>query len=238
MTKTPLSDLKPETELAGKVTRTELYGAFVDVGAEVEGLVHISQLRKGNVRRVEDVVEAGQEVKVWVQKVDTNAKRLELGMIPPVALKWKDIKPGLQLTGKVVRIESFGAFVELGAERPGLVHVSELSNDYVKDPSDVVSNGEEVEVRVLDVDRKKRRIRLSMKEEIAEEVIDEEQEPDEPLATAMELALRKALEDSHPEEPSGGTNGTQRKDDHRQDQEDLLSRTLAQRMKSSSSGRD
>lgn len=237
MTKTKLTDLKPDTELRGTVTRTELYGAFVDVGAEVEGMVHISQLRKGNVRRVEDVVQPGQEVSVWVHKVDPQAKRLELGMVPPLDLKWKDIKPGMQLIGKVVRIESFGAFVELGAERPGLVHVSELSNEYVKHPSDIVSKDQEVEVRVLDVDQKKRRIRLTMKEEISEEVYEEE-EQDEPLATAMEVALRKAMDESEGDQSSKTTNGAAGKKGHREDQEDLLSRTLEQRMKSSSSGRE
>lgn len=230
---TPLTEFSPDLELQGTVTRTELYGAFVDVGAEREGLVHISMLKKGNVKRVEDVVETGQKVTVWVHRVDPDAGRLELSMIQPVALKWKEIKPGLQLEGKVVRLESFGAFVDVGAERPGLVHISELSTEYVRKPGDVVAVGDTVAVRVLDVDRKKRQIRLSMKpEEIIEQV--EEEEPVEELPTAMELALRQALEE--PKSTAGERQSQDSEGDKRKDQEDLLLRTLEQRIRTKSSG--
>ena len=74
----------------------------------------------------------------------------------------------MQLKGKVVRLENFGAFIDIGAARPGLVHVSELSSDYVTNPADIVSVGDEVEVRVVELDRKKRQIRLSMKEMVPE----------------------------------------------------------------------
>jgi ribosomal protein S1 len=228
-----LTEFSADLELQGTVTRTELYGAFVDVGAEKEGLVHISMLKKGNVKRVEDAVEVGQKVTVWVHRVDPDAGRLELSMIQPVALKWKDIKPGLQFEGKVVRLESFGAFVDIGAERPGLVHVSELSTEYVRKPGDVVSVGESVNVRVLDVDRKKRQIRLSMKPEIEVEEIEEE-EPVEELPTAMELAMRQALEEPKSLSGESQTQGHHR--NKRKEQEDLLLRTLEQRVRTKSSG--
>jgi predicted RNA-binding protein with RPS1 domain len=230
MTEQKLSELEIDQKLEGKVTRTELYGAFVDIGAEKEGLVHISMLKKGNVKRVEDVVEKGADVEVWVHRVDPEAGRLELTMVQPVALKWKDIKPGMTLPGKVVRLESFGAFVDVGAERPGLVHISELSNDYVKNTGDVVSVGDQVEVRVLDVDRKKRQIRLSMKTD--EEAIEqfEDEEPEEELPTAMELALRQAMEQSG-KGTAAHENGDQGLKAHRNEQEDILSRTLQHRVK-------
>lgn len=228
-----LKDLEPNQELTGRVTRTELYGAFVDVGAEKEGLVHISMLKKGHVNRVEDVVEPGKEVSVWVHRVDPHAERLELTMIRPVDLKWQDIKPGMHLKGTVVRLENFGAFVEVGAERPGLVHVSEMSNDYVTSPSSLVSVGDEIEVSVLDVDRKKRQIRLSMKALDAEELIEEDDEPEVPRATAMEIALRRALEQTENGEPSKG-NGPAQTKRSRQAQEDILRRTLQQRLKTGS----
>jgi small subunit ribosomal protein S1 len=231
-----LKELEPNQELTGRVTRTELYGAFVDVGAEKEGLVHISMLKKGHVNRVEDVVEPGKEVNVWVHRIDPNAERLELTMIRPVDLKWKDIKPGMHLKGAVVRIEDFGAFVEVGAERPGLVHVSEMSHDYVKSPSAVVSIGDEVEVAVLDVDRKKRQIRLSMKAVDEEEIVEVDEEPPVPQATAMEIALRRALEQSeNGEEPEG--DGPAESKGSRETQDDILRRTLQQRLKTGS-GKD
>ena len=234
MTERKLKDLEVDQKLEGNVTRTELYGAFVDVGAEKDGLVHISMLKKGNVKRVEDVVEVGNEVQVWVHRIDPEAGRLELTMVQPVELKWDDIKPGMTLQGKVVRLESFGAFVDVGAERPGLVHISELSNDYVKNTGDVVSVGDQVEVRVLDVDRKKRQIRLSMKPQ--EETIEsyEDEEPEEELPTAMELALRQAMEQSE-KAAAASENGGQSGKKHRDEQEDILSRTLQHRVQTKSS---
>ncbi|MGA9532523.1 MAG: S1 RNA-binding domain-containing protein [Anaerolineales bacterium] len=235
MTERKLSDFEPDQELEGTVTKTALYGAFVDVGADREGLVHISMLKKGNVKRVEDVVEIGQQVKVWVHRVDPEEGRLELTMTQPVAMKWKDIKPGMILTGNVVRLESFGAFVDVGAERPGLVHISELSTEYVRQTGDVVSVGDNVEVKVLDVDRKKRQIRLSMKlEESIEEYEDEQ--PQEELPTAMEVAMRLALDETDAETNNGQVEGTEKKE--RDEQEDILLRTLKHRMKTKSSGRE
>jgi small subunit ribosomal protein S1 len=235
MTQRKLSDLKTDQELEGTVTKTALYGAFVDVGAERDGLVHISMLKKGNVKRVEDVVEVGQQVKVWVHRVDSNEGRLELTMTQPVDLKWKDIKPGMILRGKVVRLESFGAFVDVGAERPGLVHISELSSEYVRNTGDVVSVGDEVEVKVLDVDRKKRQIRLSMKlEESIEEY--EEEQPEEELPTAMEVAMRRALDETEQDKSNGKVDSTSKAS--RDEQEDILLRTLKHRMKTKSSGKE
>jgi len=236
MTVRRLEDLQPDMQLEGVVTRIELYGAFVDVGAQKEGLIHISMLQKGNVKRVEDVVQSGQTVQVWVHRVDADAGRLELSMLKPVATKWKDITPGLTLTGKVVRLEGFGAFVDVGAERPGLVHISEMSNEYVRNPGDVVSVGDEVEVRVLDVDRKKRQIKLSMKAgEVIEEV--EEDEPVEELPTAMELALRQAMDESTDAEGSNHQAAGKR-ETTRDEQEDILSRTLSQRVNTQASKKE
>src|SRR3972149_2490559 len=121
--------------LEGRVTKIGLFGVFVDVGLAQPGLVHISKIRNEPVNRIEDVVQPGQVVEVWVQRVDLNAGRLELTMIPPLLMGWQGPKPGVRLKGKVVRLEPFGAFVEIGAERPGLVHVSEMSDEYVRNPS-------------------------------------------------------------------------------------------------------
>ena len=84
-------------------------------------------------------------------------------MIQPLALEWREIKVGESVKGKVVRLEKFGAFVEIGAERPGLVHISEMAHGYVKVPGDVVKEGDEIEAQVLEVNRRKKQIKLSMK---------------------------------------------------------------------------
>jgi small subunit ribosomal protein S1 len=229
-----LADLKPKMRLKGKVTRLELFGAFVDVGLEHEGLVHISMLKKGHVNRVEDVVKIGDEVDVWVLKIDINAGRLELTMIPPVALEWGEIRPGMRVTGKVVRLEKFGAFVDIGAERSGLVHVSEMTDGFVADPSEIAHVGDEVEVKIVEVDRKKRQIRLTMKEDPMAEI--EEPEPEEAPPTAMEYALRKALGQDEEKDGGGGQpapHGRQKRSQKEQD--DIMLRTLEQRLRTASS---
>jgi small subunit ribosomal protein S1 len=228
-----LVDLKPKTHLTGKVTKVELFGAFIDVGLDREGLVHISMLKKGHVNRVEDVVKTGDEVDVWVHKVDPNAGRLELTMIPPVALEWGEVKVGMHLTGKVVRLEKFGAFVDIGAERSGLVHVSEMSDGYVADPSEIAHVGDEVEVKVVEIDHKKRQIRLTMKEDPMAEI--EEPEAEEAPPTAMEYALRKAMgeEDSGADADQAGHRERQKRSQKEQD--DILLRTLEHRIRTASS---
>ena len=126
---TSINDLQPKMELTGKVKKVELFGAFVDVGVGHDGLLHISQLSTDHVRNVTDVVKEGDTVTVWVMAVDREKGRFNLTMIRPPERTWDDIKPNDILTGKVVRVERFGAFVDIGAERPGRIHVSELSTE-------------------------------------------------------------------------------------------------------------
>ena len=226
-----LKDLKPGMPLTGRVTRLELSGAVVDVGVGTDGLVHISRLKRGRVNRVEEVVQVGQEVEVWVQRVDETLGRLDLTMIRPLAFEWHNLRPGVRAVGQVVSIERYGAFVDIGAERSGLVHVSEMGDDYVARPEDVVKVGGTVEVIVLEADRKKKQIRLSMKGAQAVEVEEETAEP--PPATAMEIALRKAMEQTTLEAAAPAKTAAPPK--ARRVQEDLLARTLEQRAKTTAS---
>ena len=230
-----LVDIKPSMKLDGRVTKLGLFGAFVDVGAECDGLVHISMVKQGHVNRVEDVLQVGQEVEVWVHRVDPNADRLELTMIKPIMLKWNKIKPGLKLKGKVIRLEKFGAFVDVGAERPGLVHVSELSTEYVSDPSDIVKVGDEIEVSVVDINRKKRQIRLSMKEAAFE--VEDDEEATEELPTAMEFALRQALEHTEDDQSVIQPIPHSHQKKERKELEDILDRTLKHRVRTASSNK-
>ena len=158
-----LSEVKRKMKFTGKVVKTTLAGAVIDVGLEVPGVVHISQLQAEPVNRVEDVVEPGQEVEVWVRRVIPKKKRLELTMVEPLDLEWREISKDMVIKGKVTRLEKFGIFVDIGAERPGLVHISEITHDYIKSPGEVVKEGEDVEVKVLNVNRQKKQIKLSMK---------------------------------------------------------------------------
>ncbi len=220
---TKLEDLKPKMKLTGTVKKIELFGAFVDVGVGRDGLVHISALSPQRVNNVTDVVKEGEQVTVWVRKVDAQAGRIDLTMLEPLGLDWNEIKTGQTLKGKVVKIEKFGAFVEVGAERPGMIHVSELATHRVEEVTEIVKLGEEVEVKVIGVDSRKKQIKLSMKAvELAER--EPEEVEDEPL-TAMQMALQRA------QESSGAARRAARKADknkqQRDEQEDLLSRTLA-----------
>jgi small subunit ribosomal protein S1 len=178
--------------LPGRVMRTELVGAFVDIGLERQGLLHISRMSEDHVRNVDDMLSEGDEITVWVHAVDEQSGRIDLTMVEPHATEWSDLKQGQVYTGTVTRVEKFGAFVDFGAERPGLVHVSELSSNYVASPTDVVNVGDSIEVKVINVNRRKRQIDLSMK--ALETVSEDEAEEEEELPTAMALALKRAME--------------------------------------------
>ncbi len=201
--KTPetIEDLKPKMKVSGKVLKTSLAGAIVDVGLGVPGLIHISKIQKGSVTRVSDVLKVGQEVEVWIQKADPENKKIELTMIEPLGMDWREIKPEMELVGKITRIEKYGVFVDIDAERPGLVHISEMAHGYVRTPSDIVKKGDEVSVKVLKVDRRKKQIKLSMKalEESPQEALHFEEDEDEireETPTAFEAAIRKAMDAS------------------------------------------
>jgi len=237
ITQTPSSidELEVGMALKGKVKRIELFGAFVDIGIGHDGLLHISQLGRPNVRNVEDVVKAGEEITVYILKVEKDTGRVALSLEQPPAVSWDNIKEGGVVTGKVVRLEKFGVFVDIGAERPGMIHVSELASGYVNSPSDVVKVGDEVQARIIKVNRKNRRIDLSLK--AMEEPIEIPKEPEEEEVyqpTAMEVALRRAMEANgetyEPAPKSNSRSKRERRGNKREQQrdqmEDIFERTL------------
>lgn len=226
-----IDELAVGMAVKGRAKRLELFGAFVDIGIGTDGLLHISQLGQ-NVRNVEDVVKAGEDVTVYVLKVDKEQGRIALSLAKPAAVSWDSIEEGMTVVGKVVKLEKFGAFVDFGAERPGMIHVSEMASGYVNSPSDVLKEGDEVTAAVIKVNRKKRRIDLSIKklEEPAEvEEVVEESVPEEHMPNAMEAAFRKAYEAQGEEFPD-------RRNDRRRDRkggknrhremDDIFERTL------------
>jgi transcriptional accessory protein Tex/SPT6 len=99
-----LSEVKRKMKFTGKVVKTTLAGALVDIGLEMPGVVHVSQLQKDPVNRVEDVVEVGQTVEVWVRRVEPRRDRLELTMIEPLPLEWREIEKGMVVKGTITRI--------------------------------------------------------------------------------------------------------------------------------------
>lgn len=221
-----VNDLTPKMELKGTVKRIELFGAFVDIGVGQDALLHISQLGKPNVRNVEDVVKAGDEITVYVLKVDPAAGRVALSLVKPPDVTWDDLREGNIVTGKIVRVESFGAFVDIGAERPGMIHVSELSDNYVGSASDVAKVGEVVQARIIKVDRKGRKIDLSLK--AAEEPVQmpQDEEEDSNIPTAMELALREAMDSKETSRDRRDKRERDKRDKQRREQDDIIARTL------------
>ncbi len=199
--KTPetIEDLEPKMKVAGKVLKTSLAGAIVDVGVGVPGLIHISKIQKGTVTRVADILKEGQAVEVWIQRIDPENKKIELTMLEPMGMDWSEIRPDMELVGTVTRIEKYGVFVNIEAERPGLVHISEMAHGYVRTPTDIVQKGDEINVKVLKVNRRKKQIKLSMKalEDPPMESFkfeDDNDEKREVTPTAFEAAIRKAME--------------------------------------------
>jgi predicted RNA-binding protein with RPS1 domain len=242
----PTITLEPKAKLSGKVVKTTLAGALIDVGQPIPGVLHISQIQKEPVNKVEDVIREGQAVDVWVRKVRKD--RIELTMIQPLMYEWKDLQPEMVVKGKVVRLETYGAFVDIGAERPGMIHISELAQGYVKNASDVVKEGQEIEAAVLNVDRKKRQIRLSMKA-LQPKIVEEEkpvreskhsgkkskkaeteivmdETPMEPELTGMQIAWQMAQDRAK----HNKDHKTKRMKSASAEQEELLNRTLKKRL--------
>jgi ribosomal protein S1 len=235
-----LENLNRKDKLTGTVIKTMLAGAVIDIGLEATGILHISQIQKEAINKVEDVLEVGQEVEVWVKRIFPKRNRVELTMIEPLPLEWREIKEDMVVKGTIERLEKYGAFVEIGAERPGLVHISELAHGYIRTPEDAVRVGEEVEVKVLSVNRRRKQIKLSMKAvmenpaEIVKKVQNPEPKPEEsekPVPTAMELAMRQAMEksqndDENPEQPN-----PKKTSSTNQEMDMLLTRTMEHKVK-------
>jgi small subunit ribosomal protein S1 len=170
-----LQTLKEGMEFDGKVTRIQPFGAFVDIGG-LEGLVHVSEIQHGHVSNPNDVLKAGQEVRVRVLRMEKDDKgRMRIGLSMKAAQPdpWEEIAEqfwqGKKTQGTVVRMQDFGAFIELTPGIDGLVHVSEISHTPVRHPKDVLEAGQRVDVTVLNVDTERKRISLSIKDQLARE---------------------------------------------------------------------
>jgi small subunit ribosomal protein S1 len=230
---TSIDELQPKMLLEGTITRTELYGAFVNVGLDRDGLIHISRLATGRVRKVTDVVNVGDKVSVWVQSVEPDRGRIALTMVEPPDVEWHDVEVGQVFEGRVVRMERYGAFVDIGAERPGLLHVREMGG-YVRNPEEVVHMGDTVQVQVRSVDPRKRQIDFGLFTEQAEPEPVEEAE--ETGLSPMEIAFLQAQAQAQAEGRRFRERGSDRTDrggkrrqgrgDRDNNMEDIYRRTL------------
>jgi len=153
--------------IKGKVQRLTDFGAFVDVGG-VDGLIHISELSWGRVNHPSEVVKEGDEIEVKVLGVDRERGRISLGLKQILPDPWENIeekyKIGTIITGKVVKLVNFGAFVEVEPGVEGLVHISQISREHIAKPEDVLAVGQEIKAKILDITPEEHKMSLSIRE--------------------------------------------------------------------------
>ena len=215
--------LRVGVEVQGVVRHIGIYGALVDIGTGQDALLHISQLAEGEERPFEQVVSPGTDITAFIYKTRQDG-HIALTLEKPPEVPWATIKQGNTYPGQIVRVEDFGVFVDFGAERPGMVHVSEMAEGFVKSPGDVAAIGQAVEVRVIKKSGRPRQIDLSMKQAAEEiEIIEEDEEEDVP--TAMAQAFRRAMK-AEPVIETPEVEPVLSRSNHREEQESILARTL------------
>lgn len=161
-----LSTIQENDVIEGRVARITDFGAFVDLGG-IDGLVHVSEISHGHVAKPGDVLAVGDEVKVKVLSINPEQGRISLSIKDTLPGPWTDIETkapaGAVLEGKVKRLTSFGAFVEVFPTVEGLVHISQISHKHIATPHEVLHEGDDVQVKVLEVNPEEHRIALSIK---------------------------------------------------------------------------
>ncbi|HLX78080.1 MAG TPA: 30S ribosomal protein S1, partial [Acidimicrobiales bacterium] len=162
-----LTNLKPGEVRKGTVSSVVNFGAFVDLGG-MDGLVHVSELSWKHVDHPSSVVQVGDEVTVQVLDVDLSRERISLSLKATQQDPWQEFAGGHQVGelvyGRVTKLVPFGAFVQVGEGIEGLVHISEMAEQHVEAPEQVVTPGEELWVKIIDIDLERRRISLSIKQ--------------------------------------------------------------------------
>jgi small subunit ribosomal protein S1 len=168
-----LDSLSVGQVLEGTVQRITDFGAFVDLGG-IDGLVHISQMSHQHVAKPSDVVQEGQKVQVKVLNVDRDNERISLSIKDTLPGPWTNLAEkapkGSTLTGVVKRLVSYGAFVEVFPGVEGLVHISQIAHKHIATPHEVLKEGQEVQVKVLDVNEAEQRLSLSIKELLEKDI--------------------------------------------------------------------
>ena len=206
-----LETLEPGVEFDGIVRSVREFGAFVDIGNGVEGLIHVSELSWDRVANAADVLKAGEKVRVVVKKVDRETGKIGLSARDLIESPWKragdKYHVGATVKGVVSRIAQFGAFVKLEPGVEGLVHISELATRRIRSVSDVAREGQQVECRVITIDPDEQRLSLSIKAlapspASKEQPAAEEPEADEPEAPPPVVKKRNTP-------LKGGTGGNQ-----------------------------
>jgi len=194
-----IDDLNVGDIVEGTISNIVDFGAFVDLDG-IDGLIHISELSWTHINHPSEVLQVNQKVKVKVLDIDRDRQRISLGLKQTQEDPWQKIvarhKVGDVVDGRVTKIVAFGAFVEIYEGIEGLVHISELANRHVERPDEVVSVGQEVSVKIIEVDSERRRLSLSIKRVDGDNVkplrplepeVDEDADADAELEEAEEI---------------------------------------------------
>jgi small subunit ribosomal protein S1 len=197
-----LDRLNPGDVVDGQISNIVDFGAFVDLDG-MDGLIHISELSWSHVNHPSEVLEIGQDVKVKVLDIDRERQRISLGLKQTQSDPWQQVletyHEGDEVDGKVTKVVTFGAFVEILPGVEGLVHISELAQHHVENPREVVSQGDEVKAKIIEVDAERRRLSLSLKRVEGGGVVARADDA-EPIEGTPDLDLS---EDVFPETPGG-----------------------------------
>ncbi|HET7509383.1 MAG TPA: 30S ribosomal protein S1 [Solirubrobacterales bacterium] len=222
-----LGRLEPGQVVEGKISNIVDFGAFVDLDG-IDGLIHISELSWSHVNHPSEVVSIGDDVRIKVLDIDRDRQRISLGLKQTQEDPWQRVinthRGGDVLEGTVTKVVAFGAFVEILPGVEGLVHISELADHHVENPSEVVEPGSKLNVKILEIDEERRRLSLSIKrvegqnmpmqdlgaqlaeaegqsaEAEAEVDVAEAEEPAEPAAEEAEAPTDEAVEEAPVEE--------------------------------------
>ena len=171
-----LDRLSPGVEVEGQISNIVDFGAFVDLDG-IDGLIHISELSWSHVNHPSEVLEIGQRVRVKVLDVDRDRQRISLGLKQTQTDPWQrlmdECTQGDVVAGRITKVVTFGAFAEIVSGVEGLIHISELAEHHVENPREVVQQGQDVNVKIVEIDPERRRLSLSLRRV----------EPDDPVKT-------------------------------------------------------
>ena len=198
-----LDRLSPGDIVEGTISNIVDFGAFVDLEG-IDGLIHISELSWSHVNHPSELLEIGQEVRVKVLDIDRERQRISLGLKQTQSDPWQEVidtyDQGDVVEGRVTKVVTFGAFVEIRPGVEGLVHISELAPHHVENPREIVAQGETVHAKIIEMDADRRRLSLSLKR------VEEGEVPRPPMGEAMpaldlsEEVFTEPEEEATPEE--------------------------------------
>jgi small subunit ribosomal protein S1 len=198
-----LDRLSPGDVVEGTISNIVDFGAFVDLEG-IDGLIHISELSWSHVNHPSELLEIGQEVRVKVLDIDRERQRISLGLKQTQSDPWQQVidayEQGDVVEGRVTKVVTFGAFVEVVPGVEGLVHISELAAHHVENPREIVQQGETVKAKIIEMDAERRRLSLSLKRveegESSRPAIGDETAPD--LGLSEEVFTEQPAGDGEP----------------------------------------